>query len=68
MPILQARSIAGGAIPAADHAALEAEILAGLETARVEAPLGGVVLDMRPGTLGSGEADRKVDGNGKANE
>ena len=29
---------------------------------------GGVVLDMQPGTLGRGEADRKVDGNGKANE
>jgi len=44
--ILQARSIAGGAIPADDYAALKAEILAGLVAAVAEAPLDGVVLDI----------------------
>ncbi|MDZ5660860.1 M81 family metallopeptidase [Nocardioides sp. S-58] len=44
--ILQARSIAGGAIPADDHALLKAEILAGLVAAVAEAPLDGVVLDI----------------------
>ncbi|WP_241005229.1 M81 family metallopeptidase [Nocardioides sp. zg-1228] len=44
--ILQARSIAGGAIPADDYAQLKAEVLAGLVAAVGEAPLDGVVLDM----------------------
>jgi microcystin degradation protein MlrC len=44
--ILQARSIAGGAIPADDYAQLKAEILAGLVAAVSEAPLDGLVLDI----------------------
>jgi microcystin degradation protein MlrC len=44
--ILQARSIAGGAIPADDYVLLKAEILAGLVAAVAEAPLDGVVLDI----------------------
>lgn len=44
--ILQARSIAGGAIPADDYALLKAEILAGLVARVGEAPLDGVVLDI----------------------
>jgi microcystin degradation protein MlrC len=44
--VLQARTIAGGAIPAYDYAQLEAEILAGLVAAVEEAPLDGVVLDI----------------------
>lgn len=44
--ILQARNIAGGAIPADDYAQLKAEILAGLVAAVGEAPLDGVVLDV----------------------
>ncbi|WP_217642308.1 M81 family metallopeptidase [Nocardioides alpinus] len=44
--VLQARSIAGGAIPAEDYALLRAEILAGLVAAVAEAPLDGVVLDL----------------------
>ncbi|RYB94572.1 M81 family peptidase [Nocardioides oleivorans] len=44
--ILQARNIAGGAIPADDYAQLMAEILAGLVAAVAEAPLDGLVLDI----------------------
>jgi microcystin degradation protein MlrC len=44
--VLQARTIAGGAIPADDYALLKAEILAGLVAAVAEAPLDGVVLDI----------------------
>ena len=44
--ILQARSIAGGAIPADDYVLLKAEILAGLVAAVADAPLDGVVLDI----------------------
>jgi microcystin degradation protein MlrC len=44
--VLQARNIAGGAIPADDYAQLEAEILAGLVALVDEAPLDGVVLDI----------------------
>ncbi|WP_307861851.1 M81 family metallopeptidase [Nocardioides sp. SYSU D00065] len=44
--ILQARSIAGGAIPAEDYALLKAEILAGLLATVAEAPLDGLVLDI----------------------
>lgn len=44
--ILQARNIAGGAIPAEDYASLKAEILAGLVAAVEEAPLDGLVLDI----------------------
>ena len=44
--VLQARSIAGGAIPADDYAQLKAEILAGLVAAADEAPLDGLVLDI----------------------
>ncbi|WP_307807748.1 M81 family metallopeptidase [Nocardioides xinjiangensis] len=44
--ILQARSIAGGAIPADDYATLKAEILAGLVATVAEAPLDGLVLDV----------------------
>ncbi len=44
--VLQARNIAGGAIPADDYASLKAEILAGLVAAVEEAPLDGLVLDI----------------------
>ncbi len=44
--LLQARSIAGGAIPADDYALLKAEILSGLVATLTEAPLDGVVLDV----------------------
>ena len=44
--VLQARSIAGGAIPADDYALLRAEILAGLVALVAEAPLDGLVLDI----------------------
>ena len=44
--VLQARSIAGGAIPADDYAQLKAEILAGLVAVVEEAPLDGLVLDL----------------------
>ncbi|UFN46636.1 M81 family metallopeptidase [Nocardioides okcheonensis] len=44
--VLQARSIAGGAIPADDYALLKAEILAGLVAAVAQAPLDGLVLDV----------------------
>jgi microcystin degradation protein MlrC len=44
--ILQARNIAGGAIPADDYASLKAEILAGLVAAVADAPLDGLVLDI----------------------
>ena len=44
--VLQARNIAGGAIPAEDYAALKAEILAALVAAVAEAPLDGLVLDI----------------------
>lgn len=44
--ILQARSIAGGAIPADDYALLKAEILAGLVAVVDQAPLDGLVLDI----------------------
>lgn len=44
--VLQARSIAGGAIPADDYAQLKAEILGGLLAAVTEAPLDGLVLDL----------------------
>jgi microcystin degradation protein MlrC len=44
--VLQARSIAGGAIPADDYAGLKAEILAGLVAVVDEAPLDGLVLDI----------------------
>lgn len=44
--VLQARSIAGGAIPADDYAQLKAEILAGLVAVVEEAPLDGLVLDI----------------------
>ena len=39
--VLQARSIAGGAIPAEDYGLLKAEILAGLVALVAEAPLDG---------------------------
>lgn len=44
--ILQARNIAGGAIPADDYALLKAELLAGLVAAVAQAPLDGLVLDV----------------------
>ncbi|MCW2736175.1 M81 family metallopeptidase, partial [Nocardioides sp.] len=44
--VLQARSIAGGAIPADDYALLKAEILAGLVALVAESPLHGLVLDI----------------------
>lgn len=44
--VLQARAIAGGAIPADDYAVLKAEILAGLVALVAEAPLDGLVLDI----------------------
>ena len=44
--VLQARSIAGGAIPADDYGLLKAEILAGLVAIVAETPLDGVVLDL----------------------
>jgi microcystin degradation protein MlrC len=44
--ILQARNIAGGAIPADDYALLKAEILSSLVATVAEAPLDGVVLDI----------------------
>ena len=44
--ILQARNIAGGAIPADDYAQLKAEILAGLVATVAEGPLDGLVLDI----------------------
>lgn len=44
--VLQARSIAGGAIPADDYTQLKAEILSGLAATAAEAPLDGVVLDI----------------------
>ncbi|NYE35910.1 microcystin degradation protein MlrC [Nocardioides cavernae] len=44
--ILQARSIAGGAIPAEDYAQLKGEILAGLVATIEERPLDGLVLDI----------------------
>ena len=44
--VLQARSIAGGPIPAADYAALRAEVLDSLARVHAEAPLDGVVLDL----------------------
>ena len=44
--VLQARNIAGGAIPADDYALLKAEILAGLLAAVADGPLDGLVLDI----------------------
>lgn len=44
--VLQARNIAGGAIPAEDYASLKAEILAGLVATVEQAPLDGLVLDL----------------------
>ncbi|GAA1915909.1 M81 family metallopeptidase [Nocardioides hwasunensis] len=44
--ILQARNIAGGAIPADDYALLKAEILADLVATVAEGPLDGLVLDI----------------------
>lgn len=44
--VLQARSIAGGAIPADDYASLKAEILSGLVAVVAAAPLDGIVLDI----------------------
>ncbi len=44
--VLQARTIAGGAIAADDYALLRGEILAGLVALVTEAPLDGVVLDI----------------------
>lgn len=44
--VLQARSMAGGAIPADDYALLKAEILSGLVAAVTPVPLDGVVLDI----------------------
>jgi microcystin degradation protein MlrC len=44
--VLQARTIAGGAIPAQDYDQLKAEILAGLVALVAEGPLDGLVLDI----------------------
>ena len=44
--VLQARSIAGGAVPADDYALLKAEILGGLVALVAEEPLDGLVLDI----------------------
>lgn len=59
--VLQARSIAGGAIPADDHASLKAEILAGLVAAVAQAPLDGVVLDVHGAASAVGLDDMEGD-------
>ncbi len=56
--ILQARNIAGGPIPTEDHAALKAEILAGL---RDQGPWDGVLLDIHGAASAVGMDDMEGD-------
>ena len=59
--VLQARSIAGGAIPAEDFGLLKAEILAGLVALVAEAPLDGLVLDIHGAASVAGLDDMEGD-------
>ncbi|WP_165807200.1 M81 family metallopeptidase [Nocardioides currus] len=59
--ILQARSIAGGPIPAHDYDALKAEILGGLARAHAERPLDGVLLDLHGAAAVVGMDDMEGD-------